>query len=121
MRGSTQVEIAFQKSKNGPSIFDPVSQAERAKLTAMLEAAGVAFSYPDQGGMAFDSASDLLEIVVSSTVAFRAVRPVLLEWIKGRAGQKVIMKDGGKHIEAPTIEDAERAWKLIAKDEGDRP
>jgi hypothetical protein len=118
MSGASQIEIAFKKAPDGPSVYDPASQLERKGITASLEAAGVTFSYPKRE-MAFDSAEDLLEIVVAASVAFRSLRPVIIEWIKGRTGQKVCIRACKKSVEAPTIEEAKRAWKLIADSDRD--
>jgi hypothetical protein len=113
MSGSGEIEISFKKARGGPSVYDPASQLELKAITASLHAAGVAFSYPKRE-MAFDSAEELLEIVVAANITFRALRPIIVEWIKGRAGQKVRITAGDKSVEAATIDEAERAWHLIA-------
>lgn len=105
-----EIEIAFKKAPGGPPIFDPASQRESKEIRGSLEAAGVAFSYPERE-MAFDSAEDILEIVVASGVAFRAMRPIIIAYLSGRAGQKIAVSfyESGriKHIVAPTTEDVD--------------
>lgn len=108
-----QLLIAFVKASGGPSVFTPESQAERKAITDALATANVPFDYP-QRAMTFDSVSDLLEIVVAATTAFHALRPVMIAWINGRAGQTVRIVKGSKCVEAPSIEEAERAWRLIS-------
>ena len=82
---------------------------------ASLAAAGVEVSYPERE-MAFDSAKEILEIVVGSGM-FGAVAPILIAYIKARLGQKVAVSfyESGKvkQITAPTPKDVEQLAAIL--------
>jgi hypothetical protein len=51
------------------------------------------------------------------SVAAKSLVPVLVEWVKGRAGRKVRLKKGDIEIEAQTPDEIERLWKVAAEDD----
>ena len=46
------------------------------------------------------------------SVAGRPLIPVLVEWVKGRAGRRVRLKKGDTEIEASTVKEIEKLWEI---------
>lgn len=46
------------------------------------------------------------------SVAARPLIPVMVEWVKGRAGRRVRLKKGDTEIEASTVKEIEKLWEI---------
>jgi len=49
---------------------------------------------------------------ISGATAAKSWSPVLVEWLKGRAGRRVRLKKGDIEIEAGTVEEIARVWEI---------
>ncbi|MCM3681274.1 hypothetical protein ACVOMT_20885 (plasmid) [Sphingomonas panni] len=57
----------------------------------------------------------------AASVAVRPLVPVMVEWVKGRAGRRVRLKKGDTEIEASTVKELEKLWEIASRSDGKQP
>ena len=47
--------------------------------------------------------------------------PVLVEWVKGREGRKIILEKGDRKVEARTMKEIRELWEIASKPDDKQP
>lgn len=105
-------------SDEGPR-GEPEYQKALADFAASLRSQGVEVSpryYAlDAAGGGGGLSGEFTVIAGATAALLAAVRPCLVEWIKGRYGRKAKLKIGDVEAEAQTVEEVEKLIKLAEK------
>ena len=117
------IRVVWETGPDAPASLSREGQEAQSKVRSALQRGGLKYKYPDYG-MAFDSADVPLDTIIEAAVltsgilgVVKVLTPIIVAYIKARAGNYVRITAGDRTVEARTIQDAESMWKLLAGDE----
>lgn len=107
------IEIRWIASRGDPTKFSDEGMREQAKVVDALRDAGLIYEYPDPV-MAYDGIDISFDLVITwagVTSLARALTPIAVAFINGRAGRKVSAKIEGVEVEASSEAEVGRLFE----------
>lgn len=109
-----------------PDEGDPKDEAYQAELRRVEEGLRELGFDPAVGTgiqKSLTLGSWLLGIFVLRSVSRAATPfvPVLVEWVKGREGRKIVLEKGDRKVEARTMKEIKELWEIASKPDDKQP